>query len=203
MSLWLSHPLFLPSIIVGLTILLWATSLLPEFMTALLFFAAAMIAKIAPPEVIFGGFASSAFWLVFSGFVLGIAIRKTGLADRAARALSSRLTDSWPLMVGSVVLLSYALAFVMPSNMGRIALLMPIVAAVCHYPARQRPESGDERRGGGIVRYPSELSALFTAAYAGARLAQGGGADRADMLAVPGETASAARSVAAAADEPR
>ncbi len=75
MSLWLSHPLFLPSIIVGLTILLWATSLLPEFMTALLFFAAAMIAKIAPPEVIFGGFASSAFWLVFSGFVLGIAIR--------------------------------------------------------------------------------------------------------------------------------
>ena len=130
MSLWLTHPLFIPSMVVGITILLWATSLLPEFITALLFFAVAMVAKIAPPDVIFGGFASSAFWLVFSGFVLGIAIRKTGLADRAARALSSRLTDSWPLMVASVVLLSYALAFVMPSNMGRIALLMPIVAAM-------------------------------------------------------------------------
>ncbi|WP_417643454.1 SLC13 family permease [Enterobacter kobei] len=130
MSLWFTHPLLLPSLIVGVTIVLWATSLLPEFITALLFFAAAMVAKIAPPEVIFGGFASSAFWLVFSGFVLGVAIRKTGLADRAARALSARLTDSWPLMVGSVVLLSYALAFVMPSNMGRIALLMPIVAAM-------------------------------------------------------------------------
>ncbi|VEC18910.1 putative transport protein [Citrobacter portucalensis] len=130
MSLWLTHPLFIPSLVVGITILLWATSLLPEFITALLFFAVAMVAKIAPPDVIFGGFASSAFWLVFSGFVLGSAIRKTGLADRAARALSSRLTDSWPLMVASVVLLSYALAFVMPSNMGRIALLMPIVAAM-------------------------------------------------------------------------
>lgn len=130
MSLWLTHPLFLPSVVVGVTILLWATSLLPEFITALLFFAVAMIAKIAPPEVIFGGFASSAFWLVFSGFVLGVAIRKTGLADRAARALSAKLTDSWLLMVASVVLLSYALAFVMPSNMGRIALLMPIVAAM-------------------------------------------------------------------------
>ena len=130
MSLWLSHPLFLPSLIIGITIVLWATSLLPEFLTALLFFTAAMIAKIAPPEVIFGGFASSAFWLVFSGFVLGVAIRKTGLADRAARALSAKLTDSWPQMVASVVLLSYALAFVMPSNMGRIALLMPIVAAM-------------------------------------------------------------------------
>lgn len=130
MSLWFTHPLFLPSIIVGITIVLWATSLLPEFITALLFFTAAMTAKIAPPEVIFGGFASSAFWLVFSGFVLGVAIRKTGLADRAARALSTKLTDSWMLMVASVVLLSYALAFVMPSNMGRIALLMPIVAAM-------------------------------------------------------------------------
>jgi len=130
MSLWLTHPLFLPSLIIGVTIVLWATSLLPEFITALLFFAAAMVSKIAPADVIFGGFASSAFWLVFSGFVLGVAIRKTGLADRAARAISARLTDSWLLMVGSVVLLSYALAFVMPSNMGRIALLMPIVAAM-------------------------------------------------------------------------
>ncbi|PAU41340.1 hypothetical protein C0U44_14540 [Klebsiella pneumoniae] len=85
MSLWLTHPLFLPSLIVGVTIVLWATSLLPEFITALLFFAAAMMAKIAPPEVIFGGFASSAFWLVFSGFVLGIAIRKTGLATGRRR----------------------------------------------------------------------------------------------------------------------
>ncbi|MGP3591283.1 SLC13 family permease [Vagococcus sp. WN89Y] len=130
MSFWATYPLVLPSLIVGVTIVLWATSLLPEFITALLFFAAAMVAKIAPAEVIFGGFASSAFWLVFSGFVLGVAIRKTGLADRAARALSARLGDSWLQMVASVVLLSYALAFVMPSNMGRIALLMPIVAAM-------------------------------------------------------------------------
>ena len=130
MSLWFSHPMFLPALILGVTILLWATSLLPEFVTALLFFTVAMVAKIAPPDVLFGGFASSAFWLVFSGFVLGVAIRKTGLADRAARSLSARLTDSWPGMVASVVMLSYALAFVMPSNMGRIALLMPIVAAM-------------------------------------------------------------------------
>ncbi|HFZ8996625.1 TPA: SLC13 family permease [Citrobacter freundii] len=130
MSLWLSHPLFLPSLVVSITILLWATSVIAEFITALLFFTVAMAARIAPADVIFGGFASSAFWLVFSGFVLGVAIRKTGLADRAARVLSAKLTDSWPLMVASVVLLSYALAFVMPSNMGRIALLMPVVAAM-------------------------------------------------------------------------
>ncbi len=130
MSHWFIHPLFLPGLVILVTIALWATSALPEYLTALLFFAVAMVTKIAPAEVIFSGFASSAFWLVFSGFVLGIAIRKTGLADRAARAISASLTDSWARMVGSVVLLSYALAFVMPSNMGRIALLMPVVAAM-------------------------------------------------------------------------
>ena len=130
MLLWLTHPLFLPTLIILVTITLWATSALPEYLTALLFFAVAMVAKIAPAEVIFSGFASSAFWLVFSGFVLGIAIRKTGLADRAARMVSQNLTDSWVRMVGSVILMTYVLAFVMPSNMGRIALLMPIVAAM-------------------------------------------------------------------------
>lgn len=37
MSVWLAHPLLLPSLIILLTIVLWATSLLPEFITALLF----------------------------------------------------------------------------------------------------------------------------------------------------------------------
>ncbi len=89
-----------------------------------------MILGVAPPATIFVGFASSAFWLMLSGYVLGIAIRKTGLADRAARALTARLSGSYPRLVGGVVLLTYALAFVMPSNMGRIALLMPIIMAV-------------------------------------------------------------------------
>ncbi len=89
-----------------------------------------MIFGIAPASTVFVGFASSAFWLMTSGYVLGIAIRKTGLADRAARAITQRLSGSYSRLVTGVVLLTYALAFVMPSNMGRIALLMPIVMAV-------------------------------------------------------------------------
>lgn len=116
--------------IIVATIGLWATARLPEYLVALLFFAAAAVLNLAPPDVLFSGFASVAFWLVLSGFILGVAIRKVGLADRIARSLAGRLTGSWPRMVGGVVLLTYALAFVMPSNMGRIALLMPIVLAL-------------------------------------------------------------------------
>lgn len=126
----LSSHLLLPALLTAATILLWATARLPEYLTALLFFTVAAVLKLAPPEVIFAGFASSAFWLILSGFVLGAAIRKVGLADRVARLLATHLSGSWPQVVGGVVLLTYALAFVMPSNMGRIALLMPIVMAL-------------------------------------------------------------------------
>ncbi|MDH5857909.1 SLC13 family permease [Lampropedia aestuarii] len=128
--------------LVVLTIGLWATAKLPEYLVALLFFAAAAMLNLAPPEVLFSGFASAAFWLVLSGFVLGVAIRKVGLADRIARSLASRLTGSWPRLVGGVVALAYALAFVMPSNMGRIALLMPIVLALA-----ERAGLGEGSRG--------------------------------------------------------
>lgn len=70
--------------LVAVTITLWATRGLPEYLTALLFFAFAMILHVAPASLVFSGFTSAAFWLVISGYVIGIAIRKTGLASRCA-----------------------------------------------------------------------------------------------------------------------
>ena len=122
--------IWLAGLVVAVTILLWATTALPEYLTALLFFTAAMVLGVAPPEVVFGGFMAQAFWLVLSGFVIGVAMRKVGLADRLAALLATRITQSWPRMVGGVVLICYLLAFIMPSNRGRIALLMPIVASL-------------------------------------------------------------------------
>lgn len=46
-------------------------------------------------------------------------------------------------MLTSIVLLNYGLAFVMPSNMGRIALLMPVIGAMA-----QRVEIEAGLRGG-------------------------------------------------------
>lgn len=124
MHFWLS------TLIIAITILLWASARLPEYLTALLFFAAATLFNIAPASTIFSGFASSAFWLVLSGFVLGAAIRKVGLAQRWANYLVVPLSQSWPRMVVGTLVLTYLLALVMPSNMGRIALLMPVVLAL-------------------------------------------------------------------------
>ena len=121
---------WLTTLVIAITILLWASARLPEYLTALLFFAAATLLNIAPTSTIFSGFASSAFWLVLSGFVLGAAIRKVGLAQRWANYLVVPLSQSWPRMVAGTLVLTYLLALVMPSNMGRIALLMPVVLAM-------------------------------------------------------------------------
>ncbi|MBV9563570.1 MAG: anion permease [Bradyrhizobium sp.] len=140
-------------------ILLWATNLLPEYLVALLFFAAITLFRAAPADVLFSGFQSEAFWLVLGGFVLGTAIRKVGLADRIARGLANALTGSWPQMVAGVVLLTYALAFVMPSNMGRIALLMPIVMALADRAGLHEGSTGRAALAIGVGLGTYELSA--------------------------------------------
>ena len=117
-------------IIAGATLALWASALVPEIVATLGFFAAATLFKVAPPAVIFSGFASSAFWLVLSGLVVGAAMTRTGLGARMARGLARPLSGSYPAFIGGLVTLAVALAFVMPSNLGRIALLVPIVLAL-------------------------------------------------------------------------
>src|ERR1700761_5749198 len=102
-------PLVHPGWFAAIAILLWATSLLPEYLTALLFFAAVALFRAAPADVLFSGFQSEAFWLVLGGFVLGTAIRKVGLADRIARGLAHSLTGSWPRMVAGVLLPTHCL----------------------------------------------------------------------------------------------
>ncbi|MDB5559585.1 MAG: citrate transporter [Enterovirga sp.] len=112
------------------TLFLWATALVPEIVATLAFFAAATLAKVASPATIFSGFASSAFWLVLSGLVVGAAMTRTGLGTRMARGLARPLSGSYPVFIAGLVALAFALAFVMPSNLGRIALLVPIVLAL-------------------------------------------------------------------------
>jgi di/tricarboxylate transporter len=110
---------------------LWASGLVAEIVAALLFFAVAMLLRLAQPATVFSGFASSAFWLVLGGMVVGLAMTRTGLGDRLARTLSGSLSGSYPRLIGGLVALSFLLSFVMPSNLGRIMLLIPVVLALC------------------------------------------------------------------------
>lgn len=114
-------------ILVVFTIASWAMNLLPEPLTTLLFFLAAMLFQIAAPTTVFAGFATPTWWLVLGGTIVGIAIRTTGLGPRLGRLFFGRARGGYRYFIAMVVLASVSLAFLMPSTMGRVLLLVPIV----------------------------------------------------------------------------
>ena len=109
---------------------LYATRIIPEFLTAFAYFLVAMLFAVAPASVVFSGFQSTAFWLVFSGLIIGVGVRRTGLADHLARSITGRFTNSYATLVTGVVLLAVAMAFLMPSAMSRVVIMAPIIAAL-------------------------------------------------------------------------
>jgi di/tricarboxylate transporter len=112
------------------TIGLWASRALPEHLAAIGFFVIATVLAVAPPEVIFSGFQSSVWWLVFGGLVIGAAAEHTGLGRWVAQALTAGIGASYPRLVASLVLGATALAFVLPSAIGRLVILIPVTLAL-------------------------------------------------------------------------
>lgn len=116
--------------LVAFSIGFWATGVLPEYLTALIFFLVAVIAKMAPAPVIFSGFFSTALWLVFGGIILAAAVQHSGLGNRLAQWLLGFLGTSYTGLINGIVILAGVAAFFIPATMGRIALFVPVVAAM-------------------------------------------------------------------------
>ncbi len=116
--------------LVFLTIGLWATQAIPEHITGMLFMLLAVLLAIAPPNVVFSGFMSGTLWLVLGGLLLAEAVRATGLGERVALAILGRFTGSYAMLVTGVVVVSTLLMFVMPATLGRVLLLLPVVAGI-------------------------------------------------------------------------
>lgn len=111
-------------------ITLWGSGIIAEHLTALLFFLLSMLFALAPPEVVFAGFQTTAFWLIFSGLFIGLAITSTGLGKRVAGLFTARVGGGYGTIIHSLVLLGVLFAFLMPSAMGRTVLLIPIATAI-------------------------------------------------------------------------
>ncbi|MFN4284178.1 MAG: SLC13 family permease [Alphaproteobacteria bacterium] len=109
---------------------LFATGVLPEYISALVFLTFGMLFAVAPAETVFAGFYATAVWLVFGGLIVGVAIRVTGLGGRCARLLMSMFGTSYVRVVGGIMLMSILFALVMPSSLGRVVILIPIILAL-------------------------------------------------------------------------
>ncbi|HBR96670.1 MAG TPA: sodium:sulfate symporter [Gammaproteobacteria bacterium] len=111
----------------------WATVVVPDYWTALAFFLVAVVFELAPSSTVFSGFHTSTWWLMFGGMILGASMTFTGLGKRAAQLLSRMLGRRYQAMIAGLVGFGLLLAFIMPSSMGRIVLLMPIILALAEH----------------------------------------------------------------------
>ena len=113
--------------IIILTIGMLSTAVLDEYLTALIFFFLCVVLSIAPPNVVFSGFFSGSVWLVFGGMVIGQGMVATGLANRIAGSLEKYFAGSYFRLIAGSVLIMFLLAFLMPSSVGRVTIMLPIV----------------------------------------------------------------------------
>ncbi|MEM7462606.1 MAG: SLC13 family permease [Pseudomonadota bacterium] len=109
-----------------LAITLFATRVIPETTITLFTFLAFLGLAAAPPEVIFSGFATGGFWLLFSGLLIGTAITATGLGRQIALRIFRRTGASYPRAVISLAICGVMLGVLVPSTIPRIIVLMPI-----------------------------------------------------------------------------
>lgn len=119
-------PITATASVVVICIGLWATNVVPEYFTSIVFFFLAVTIAGAPPEVVFSGFSSTAVWLVFGGLVIAVAVQTTELGARIATGTVGYFGGSYYSLLLRTVITAALMGFFVPSNMGRILVMLPI-----------------------------------------------------------------------------
>lgn len=114
----------------GASIVLFATRALPEVVTASATFLAFIAISAAPNEVIFSGFATGGFWLLFAGLIIGAAISSTGLGRQIALRIFQRTGTSYKRAVLFLAGAGVLLGLFVPSAIPRVIVLLPITLSL-------------------------------------------------------------------------
>lgn len=112
------------------TIIFWATSIIPNYQTSLIFLFTCLIFSLSSKDIIFSGFSSSAFWLVFAGMLIASAIKNVNLSERFSALFSFIKNPNYLNILIFINIFSLLFSFVMPSSLGRTVLLIPIAMIV-------------------------------------------------------------------------
>lgn len=114
----------------ALSVSLFATRLLPEVVTAIGTFLSFLAIAAAPNEVVFSGFASSGFWLLLAGLIIGTAITTTGLGMQVALRIFQHTGDSYIKAALLLALSGFGLGLLVPATIPRLIILLPIALSL-------------------------------------------------------------------------
>jgi len=109
----------------AVTIILWATEIIPLAVAAILSIILQIILGIANPIQALSGFGSSAVFLILSGFMLAAGLVKSGLDDRIA--LKALKVSRNPNVILLIIILVTAVLSMLISNTATVLLLLPVI----------------------------------------------------------------------------
>ncbi|MEE2996219.1 MAG: SLC13 family permease [Pseudomonadota bacterium] len=116
--------------VVVVAIALWAGGVVPEYFTAIIFFFLAVVLTDAGAPTVFSGFNSTAVWMIFGGLIIGAAVQETGFGHTLASGLLKIFPRSYFGILCGITVVGAVLCFIIPSNTGRIVIMMPIFMAL-------------------------------------------------------------------------
>lgn len=114
------------------TIAYWATNIIPLYFSSLIFLFTCLVFTLSPKEIIFSGFSSSAFWLVFSGMLIATAIKNVNLNNRFSNFFSIIKNISYLKLLTYISIFCIAFSFLMPSSVVRVVLLVPLAITIAN-----------------------------------------------------------------------
>lgn len=112
-------------------ITMWATDAMQYAVVAILLPALYVLTGVGEVSVSFSGWLSTSTWVTLGGLLFGVAFTKSGLARRIAYKMIALFGSSFTGLVVAIVLSCVIVTPVIPSVMGKIVLIMPIVIEVC------------------------------------------------------------------------
>lgn len=112
------------------TIIFWATNVVPLYFSSLIFLFVPIVFSISSKEVVFSGFSSSAFWLVFAGMLIATAVKNVQLNDRFSLIFANIRNLTYLKLLIYISIFSILFSFIMPSSVVRIVLLVPLAVVV-------------------------------------------------------------------------
>ena len=105
---------------------LWITTKIPAGFVAITLIMFIIMMNAAGTELLYESLSEKVVWLMIGSFIIGEAVKRSGLAERLTRSVCRRSTKKSSVLfgIGSVF---FASAFFIPSTSGRAALSRPIV----------------------------------------------------------------------------
>ncbi len=110
-------------------IVIWVSQVIPTGLAAVLLMGLLVTAGVKPASAL-SGFSGGSLWLVLCVLFYGLAMQKTGLAQRVSYYLLSLFPLTYPGIVSAFFLIGVVLSAGIPSMTVRTAILVPIAWAL-------------------------------------------------------------------------